>query len=88
MIKSYQVLLDYPRVRLSPVNLSDFSRAIEDAYANDLLHDRLDPRSKQDVVDCVIERFRSCDGWPGVKTPLDLWTLRRKKLRSEAIANG
>lgn len=88
MIKSYQVLLDYPRIRLSPVNLSDFSRAIEDAYADDLLHERLDPHSKQDILDCVIERLRSCDGWPGVKIPLELWTLRRKKLHDEAIING
>lgn len=87
MIKSYQVLTDYPRIRLSPVNLSDFSRAIEDAYANDLFHDRLNDRARQDVLDCVVERFRSCDGWPGVKNPLALWEHRRNKLHSE-IANG
>jgi hypothetical protein len=83
MIKSYQVLTDYPRVRLSPVNLSEFARLIEDAYADDLWHERLDWRAREDVVSRVINRFRSCDGWPGIKAPLALWEHRRNRLEVE-----
>ena len=85
MIKSYQVLTEYPRERLSPVNLSEFARRIEDAYADDLYHQRMDWRAREDVISCVIERFRSCDGWPGAKSPLALWEHRRQRLHIEAM---
>ena len=80
MIKCYKVLSDYPRPKLSPVTLGEFSRKIEDAYHDDLLHERLDDRAKYDVLCCVIERFRQCDGYPGAKQPLELWSYRRKQL--------
>lgn len=83
MICSYRVLLDYPRIKLSPVNLGDFSRFIEVAYHEDIFHGRLDDAAQLDVLNCVIERFRSCDGYPGAKHPLELWTYRRKKFLSE-----
>ena len=80
MIKSYKVLSDFPRPKLSPVTLGEFSRLIESAYHDDLLHGRLDDRARYDVLSCVIERFRQCDGYPGAKQPLELWSYRRKQL--------
>ena len=81
MVRCNQVLSEYPVSQLSPANLGEFSRLIEDAYHADVQHG-LSLSCRLDVLNCIIERFGRFIAFPESQIALDLWLYRRRKLLS------